>query len=153
MCLRWKIKNKESIYFLTWINSYWHLPEVTGKSFKLFRSSHRMSFIEKDVLKILQNFRVSFLIKFQASLWHGCFPGSFAKFLRAPFFYKNFFGGCFWLVCKPQLTEAVARSFLALTFNKIHIKTPAMEFLVSKISNLGLAFLSLFRMGLFGAAH
>ena len=59
--------------------------------------------VEKVFIDILQNSqentcaRVSFLTKLQAlglrpatllrkRLWHGCFPVSFAKFLRTPFF-------------------------------------------------------------------
>ena len=60
--------------------------------------------VKKVFLEISQNSqenictRVSFLIKLQASdpatllkkrLWHRCFPVSFLKFLRTPFFIKH----------------------------------------------------------------
>ena len=54
-------------------------------------------FCKKGILKISQNsqlntyLRVSFLLKFQASvwLWHRCFPVCFTLLIRAPFFIKH----------------------------------------------------------------
>ena len=77
-------------------HNIWH-----GRKYRFYLRFHKQPsevFCKKVFLEILQNskentcVRVSFWIKLRP--WHRCFPVSFAKFLRTPFF-QNTFGRLF----------------------------------------------------------
>ena len=100
----------------------------------VFRSSHRRCFVKNVFLEMSQNLQKNICARvffnkvaglrpatlFKKRLWHKCFPGNFAKFLRTPFLQNT---SDRMLLCRFHLlAEFCKLRFLSilLSFLKIH---------------------------------
>ena len=117
-------KNATSVFYSTsiWLTFYWIATDYLSELWSLFRSSNQSCSVRKGVPRNLEKFTGKHLcqslffnkfkelkpaILLKKRLWHRCFPVSFDKFLRTPFFLEHLW----WLLLSIYTVTFIPNKF------------------------------------------
>ena len=117
-------KNATSVFYSTsiWLTFYWIATDYLSELWSLFRSSNMSCSVRKGVPRNLEKFTGKHLcqslffnkfgelkpaILLKKRLWHRCFPVSFDKFLRTPFFLEHLW----WLLLSIYTVPFIPNKF------------------------------------------